>query len=95
MTPEIFARLAPLPAKVKAVVLTDDYMMFTIFVSEYLCEESRRKALMHELRHIYEDHFTNEVIPLAQLERLANQIDAGYHKRSALTRLFFNHKGDW
>lgn len=75
MTPEIFARLAPLPAKVKAVVLTDDYMVFTIFVSEYLCEESRRKALMHELRHIYEDHFTNEVIPLAQLERLADQIE--------------------
>ena len=75
MTPEIFARLAPLPAKVKAVVLTDDYMEFTIFVSEYLCEESRRKALMHELRHIYEDHFTNEVISLAQLEQLADQIE--------------------
>lgn len=74
MTPEIFARLAPLPAKVKAVVLTEDYMMFTIFVSEYLCEESRRKALMHELRHIYEDHFTNEIIPLAQLEELASAV---------------------
>ena len=74
MTPEIFARLAPLPAKVKAVVVTDDYMVFTIFVSEYLCEESRRKALMHELRHIYEDHFT-KVIPIAQLERLADQIE--------------------
>lgn len=74
MTPEIFARLAPLPAKVKAVVITDDYMTFTIFVSEYLCESSRMRALRHELRHIYEDHFTNEVIPIAQLERLANQI---------------------
>lgn len=75
MTPEIFARLAPLPAKVKAVVITDDYMEFTIFVSENLCEKSRRKALMHELRHIYEDHFTNEVIPIAQLEQLADQIE--------------------
>lgn len=75
MTPEIFARLAPLPAKVKAVVVTDDYMEFTIFVSEYLCEESRRKALAHELRHIYEDHFTNGVIPIAQLEQLADQIE--------------------
>ena len=75
MTPEIFARLAPLPAKVKAVVITDDYMEFTIFVSEILCEEGRRKALMHELRHIYEDHFTNEVIPIAQLEQLADQIE--------------------
>ena len=74
MTPEIFARLAPLPAKVKAVVVTDDYIVFTIFVSEYLCEESRRKALMHELRHIYEDHFTNEIIPLAQLEKLASAV---------------------
>ena len=75
MTPEIFARLAPLPAKVKAVVITDDYMEFTIFVSENLCEEGRRKALMHELRHICEDHFTNEVIPIAQLEQLAAQIE--------------------
>ena len=75
MTPEIFARLAPLPAKVKAVVVTDDYIMFTIFVSEYLCEDSRRKALMHELKHIYDDHFTNETIPIAQLERLAEQIE--------------------
>lgn len=74
MTPEIFARLAPLPAKVKAVVVTDDYMVFTIFVSEYLCEESRRRALMHELRHIYENHFTNEIIPLAQLEKLASTV---------------------
>ena len=70
MTPEIFARLAPLPAKVKAVVVTDDYMVFTIFVSEYLCEESRRKALIHELRHIYEDHFTNEVSPIAQADQI-------------------------
>ena len=75
MNPDIFARLAPLPAKVKAVVITDDYIVFTIFVNEYLCEESRKKALMHELRHIYEEHFTNEVIPIAQLERLANQIE--------------------
>lgn len=87
MTPEIFAQLAPLPAKVRAVVLTDDYMVFTIFVSEYLCEESRRKALMHELRHIYKDHFTNEVIPIAQLERLADQIDVGMPEKSIRTKI--------
>lgn len=74
MTPEIFARLLPLPAKVRAVVITDDYRTFTILVSEYLCESSRLSALRHELNHIYEDHFTNEVIPIGQLEELANQM---------------------
>lgn len=74
MTPEIFARLLPLPAKVRAVVITDDYVTFTILVSEYLCEESRLSALRHELNHIYEDHFTNEVIPIGLLEELANQM---------------------
>lgn len=75
MTPEIFARLVPLPAKVKAVVITEDYLTFTIFVSESLCEESRKKALAHEFRHIYENHFTDEVIPIAQLERLADRME--------------------
>lgn len=74
MKPDVFAWLVPLPAKVKAVVTTEDYMTFTIFVNEYLCESSRRKALMHELRHIYENHFTNEFIPIAQLEQLASEI---------------------
>ena len=36
MHPEIFARLAPLPAKVKAVTVTDDNLVFTIVISEYL-----------------------------------------------------------
>ena len=74
MTPEIFARLLPLPAKVRAVVITDDYVTFTILVSEYLCEESRLSALRHDLNHTYEDHFTNEVIPIGLLEELANQM---------------------
>ena len=55
MHPEIFARLAPLPAKVKAVTVTDDNLVFNVFVSEYLCERSRLAALNHELNHIYEN----------------------------------------
>ena len=69
MTPEIFALLLPLPAKVKAVTVTDDNLVFTIVVSEYLCERSRIAALHHELNHIYEDHFTNQAIPIAVAER--------------------------
>ena len=49
MSPEIFALLAPLPAKVKAVTVTDDNITFTIVISEYLCERSREAALNHEL----------------------------------------------
>lgn len=74
MTPEIFALLLPLPAKVKAVTVTDDNLVFTIVVSEYLCERSRIAALHHELNHIYEDHFTNLAIPIAVAERLADEI---------------------
>lgn len=74
MTPEIFARLLPLPSKVKAVVVTDDYETFTILVNESLCAESRKRVLLHELNHIYDDHFTNQTIPIGQLERLASQI---------------------
>lgn len=75
MTPEICARLMPLPAKVRAVTITDDYITFTVLVSEYLCEQSRMSALRHELNHIYEDHFSNEVVPIGQLERLADQLN--------------------
>ena len=74
MTPEIFALLAPLPAKVKAVTVTDDNLVFTIVISEYLCERSRLAALNHELNHIYENHFTDQVIPIDVAERLADQI---------------------
>ncbi|MFQ8996334.1 MAG: hypothetical protein ACLR6L_09580 [Agathobaculum sp.] len=74
MHPEIFARLAPLPAKVKAVTVTDDNLVFNVFVSEYLCERSRLAALNHELNHIYENHFTDQAIPIDVAERLADQI---------------------
>ena len=74
MPPEIFARLAPLPAKVKAVTVTDDNLVFNVFVSEYLCERSRLAALNHELNHIYENHFTDQAIPIDEAERLADQI---------------------
>ena len=74
MSPEIFALLAPLPAKVKAVTVTDDNITFTIVISEYLCERSREAALNHELNHIYENHFTDQAIPIALAERLADEI---------------------
>lgn len=74
MTPEIFALLAPLPAKVKAVTVTDDNLVFTIVISEYLCERSRIAALNHELNHIYENHFTDQAIPIDVAERLADEI---------------------
>lgn len=74
MHPEIFARLAPLPAKVKAVTVTDDNLVFNVFISEYLCERSRLAALNHELNHIYENHFTDQAIPIDVAERLADQI---------------------
>lgn len=78
MHPEIFARLAPLPAKVKAVTVTDDNLVFNVFVSEYLCERSRLAALNHELNHIYENHFTDQDIPIDVAERLADQIKNPY-----------------
>ena len=74
MSPEIFALLAPLPAKVKAVTVTDDNITFTIVISEYLCERSREAALNHELNHIYENHFTDQAIPIDVAERLADEI---------------------
>ena len=78
MHPEIFARLAPLPAKVKAVTVTDDNLVFNVFVSEYLCERSRLAALNHELNHIYENHFTDQAIPIDVAERRADQIKNPY-----------------
>lgn len=74
MTPEIFALLLPLPAKVKAVTLSNDNLVFTVVVNANLCERSRLAALHHELNHIYEDHFTNQAIPIAVAERLADEI---------------------
>ena len=78
MHPEIFARRAPLPAKGKAVTVTDDNLVFTIVVSEYLCERSRIAALNHEFNHICENHFTDRAIPIDVAERLADQIKNPY-----------------
>ena len=78
MSPEIFALLAPLPAKVKAVTVTDDNITFTIVISEYLCERSRIAALNHEFNHICENHFTDRAIPIDVAERLADQIKNPY-----------------
>lgn len=74
MTPNIFARLVPLPAKVKAVTLTDDCVTFAVLVNANLCEESRRRAFRHELNHIYNDHFFEQCLGVAELERLADEI---------------------
>ena len=78
MHPEIFARLAPLPAKVKAVTLTDDCLVFTVIVNANLCERSRQAALNHELNHIYENHFSDLAIPIALAEHLADQLGAAH-----------------
>lgn len=74
MQPEIFALLLPMPAKVKAVTVTDDNLTFTVVVNSNLCERTRNAALNHELNHIYENHFSNQAIPIAVAERLADEI---------------------
>lgn len=52
---------AELPAKIKGttIIKNGDYI---VLINSLLCEETQKKALMHELMHIDRNHFFDDII---------------------------------
>ena len=72
-TPDYFVRLVELPRTVNGVTLPNDDGTFDIYLNSLLTEDEQRTALEHEIEHIIQDHFYNDVKPLRQIEAEADK----------------------
>ena len=72
-TPDYFVRLVELPRTVNGVTLPNDDGTFDIYLNRLLTEDEQKTALEHEIEHIIQDHFYNDVKPLRQIEAEADK----------------------
>lgn len=72
-TPDYFVRLVELPRTVNGVTLPNDDSTFDIYLNSLLTEDEQKTALEHEIEHIRQDHFYNDVKPLRQIEAEADK----------------------
>ena len=72
-TPDYFVRLVELPRTVNGVTLPNDDGTFDIYLNSLLTEDEQKTALEHEIEHIIQDHFYNDVKPLRQIEAEADK----------------------
>jgi hypothetical protein len=71
MTEEYCVRLVDLPSCVKAVTVPSDDGYMNIYINARLSDAGRERALKHELKHLANDDFLNEV-PIERAESLAS-----------------------
>lgn len=45
---------------------------FEIYINSKLCASKQKKCLKHELQHIRQDHFYNDILPIEKIERQAD-----------------------
>ena len=72
-TPDYFVRLVELPRTVNGVTLPNDDGTFDIYLNSLLTEDEQKTALEHEVEHIIQDHFYNDVKPIRQIEAEADK----------------------
>ncbi len=71
---QIFTYVIKLPSKVNEMVLPC-FDGFTIYISDQLDDEHRKKAWAHAMKHIAEGDFDDEHVQ--QLERRAHKQEGG------------------
>ena len=71
MTEEYCVRLVDLPSCVKEVTIPSEDGFKNIYINARLSGEGRKRALIHELKHLANDDFLNEV-PIEKAESLAS-----------------------
>lgn len=74
-TPVYYVRLHSLPASIDGVTVPNDDGSFDIYLNANLCEDRQKERLQHEIMHIIQDHFYQEVKAVSQLEQEANTRD--------------------
>ena len=72
-TPDYFVRLVELPRTVNGVTLPNDDGTFDIYLNRLLTDDEQKTALEHEIEHIIQDHFYNDVKPIRQIEAEADK----------------------
>ena len=72
-TPDYFVRTVEFPRTVNGVTLPNDDGTFDIYLNAALTEDEQKTALEHEIEHIIQDHFYNDVKPLRQIEAEADK----------------------
>ncbi len=59
--------MIPFPGDIKAAVRIDAEGYASIYINEYLSPEAKKKAFLHEIRHIERDDFYNS-LPISIIE---------------------------
>ena len=73
-TPDYFVRYVDLPSKVEGVTIPNSDGTFDIYINSVFCDARKQDILEHELRHIREDHFYNDILSIRKIEEEANGI---------------------
>lgn len=71
-TPEYYVRYVEFPPKVDGLTVPNDDGTFDIYINTLLSSERQEEKLKHEIRHIQDEHFYRDTIPVAQAEQEAN-----------------------
>lgn len=61
-----------LPGYVRGLTIDNEDGSYTVLINETLCDDARKKAIDHELKHIQCDHF-NEGLSVAFCEAEAEK----------------------
>lgn len=72
-TPTYFVRYIEFPMTVRGVTVPNDDGTFDIYINSLLCERKREDCLKHEIRHIMQDHFYDDVTSIGEIEQMADE----------------------
>jgi len=59
--------MIPFPGDIKAAVRIDAEGYASIYINDYLSPEAKKRAFLHEIRHIERDDFYNS-LPISTIE---------------------------
>ena len=73
---DVFVRQIELPRTVKGFVTPNDDGTYSVYLNSLCDEETQRRTLEHELRHLDRNHFEREGESVAALEAEADGLPA-------------------
>lgn len=74
-TPDYFVRYIDFPERVEGVTVPNNDGTFDIYINRQICPNKQQLKLKHELRHIRNNHFYNDILSIRSIEKEADGID--------------------
>ena len=71
-TPEYFTYLVDMPHSVLGATIPNNDGTFSIYINSYLSDAGRCKVLEHEMKHVYMDHFYQQMKSVRVIENEAD-----------------------